>query len=274
MVSWPYDWKGYNEAMILYILALGSPTFPIDPVAWSRWTETYRWQNYCGYRCLNFGPLFGHQYSHIWIDFRGIQDNYMRNKGIDYFENSRRAVYANRAYCIANPAKWQGYGENIWGLTACDGPGYQVVVSRDKRRTFHGYWARGASAVEANDDGTIAPTAVAGSLPFAPEICIPAIKTIYQTHGVRLFGKYGFYDAFNLSIVGSYQQQGWFDRDWLGIDNGPIVLMIENHYSNLIWKLMQKNSYLIRGLKLAGFRGGWLDRSKAGTTSASVTFSK
>lgn len=119
-----HDWAGYNEAMMVYILALGSPTHPIEPEAWQAWTSTYdrSWGKFQGQEYLSFSPQFGHQYSQVWIDFRGIQDEYMRGRGIDYFENSRRATYAQRAYAIENPMKWKDYGENIWGLTASDGP--------------------------------------------------------------------------------------------------------------------------------------------------------
>jgi hypothetical protein len=115
-------WRGYNEAMIMYILGLGSPTYPIPSTTWAAWVSYYEWQTQYGYEYVNFPPLFGHQYSHCWIDFRNIQDDYMRQRGIDYFENSRRATLAARAYCSANPKRWAGYGENVWGITACDGP--------------------------------------------------------------------------------------------------------------------------------------------------------
>ncbi len=257
----PFDWQGYNEAMLLYILALASPTFPVAQEAWQEWTRTYLWGTFCGETHANFSPLFGHQYSHIWINFRGIQDSYMREKGGDYFDNSRRAVYANRAYCLKNPGHWQGYGEHVWGLTACDGPGDCEVEINGEKRTFHGYWARGASLGEICDDGTIAPTAAGGAIPFAPEICIPALKEMYRSYGTRLFGRYGFYDAFNPTYrLGKQNKDGWFASDHLGIDNGPIVLMIENHYTGLIWQLMQKNPYIIAGLKKAGFHGGWLNK--------------
>ncbi len=117
-----YDWRGYNEGMILYLLALGSPTHAIEPRAWDEWTRSYRWERSHGLPQVIFGPLFGHQYSHVWIDFRGIQDRYMQSKNSDYFINSVRATYANRAYCIANPRGWSGYDELTWGLTASDGP--------------------------------------------------------------------------------------------------------------------------------------------------------
>ncbi len=256
------EWKGYNEAMLLYVLAFGSPTHPLDSTAWQGWTSTYQWGEFQGQEHLNFAPLFGHQYSHAWIDFRGIQDDYGRARGIDYFENSRRATYANRAYCMANPRKWKDYGANVWGLTACDGPADVKLFHNGDSVQIHSYWARGASLQEINDDGTIAPTAAGGSIPFAPEICIPALKQMYKQYGDRLWGEYGFYDAFNPTFTQSPgTADGWFDTDYLGIDNGPIVLMIENYRSGFLWNLMKKNPYIVRGLQRAGFRGGWLEGS-------------
>lgn len=258
-----YDWSGYSEAMLLYILALGSPTYPLDKSAWEQWTKSYQYANFYGEKHINFPALFGHQYSHIWIDFRGIQDDYMREKGLDYFQNSQRAVYANRKYCMENPGKWRGYSENIWGLTACDGPADRSVEHNGRKLHFHTYWARGASTYEIRDDGTIAPTAAGGSIPFAPQICISALREMYTKFGTRLYGKYGFRDAFNMTYrFDKNTKDGWFAKDWLGIDNGPIVLMIENYHSELIWELMKKNKYFQVGLKKAGFRGGWLEQVK------------
>src|SRR5881398_2130150 len=166
----PADWIGYNEGMILYILALGSPTHPVDASAWAAWVGGYQWGTFRGQDYVQFGPLFGHEYSHVWIDFRGIQDAYMRGRGIDYFENSRRAAYAQRAYAAANPGVWNGYWNQIWGLTASDGPANTTLVLHGRTRQFHTYWARGVSALETNDDGTLAPTAAGGAVPFAPQI--------------------------------------------------------------------------------------------------------
>ncbi len=160
-------WQGYNEGMILYILALGSPTHTIPAESWKSWTDTYQWATYQGQEFVNFGPLFGHQYSHMYIDFKGIQDEYMRAKKIDYFENSRRATYANRQYCITNAAGFTGYGSNIWGLTACDGPGNNNKANPNV--AFQGYNARGASQFYLQDDGTIAPTAAGGSIALPPK---------------------------------------------------------------------------------------------------------
>jgi hypothetical protein len=259
------DWRGYDEGMIVYVLGLGSPTHPIDPASWAEWTKTYMWADFYGQQHVNFAPLFGHQYSHIWIDFRGIQDAYMRGKGIDYFENSRRATISQRSYAIANPGQWKDYGANVWGLTAGDGPFDTAFVIGGRTRQFFSYRARGAAANEIQDDGTIAPTAAGGSIAFAPEIAIPALIAMRQKYGDNLFGNYGFVDDFNPTLVDGTSRygrivagKGWFDTDYLGIDQGPIIAMIENYRSDLIWKTMRKNPYIVAGLKKAGFTGGWL----------------
>jgi hypothetical protein len=227
----PYDWGGYNEAMILYLLALGSPTFPINPDAWTAWTSSYTWQTHYGLGFVVFPPLFGHQYSHVWVDFRGIQDAYMRDKGLDYFENSRRATLANRAYAIANPLGWVDYGENVWGLTASDIPA--------------SYRARGAPPAE-SDDGTITPTAAGGSFAFTPHESLAALRHIYDAYRTRIWGPYGFKDAFNPS-------KNWFAADYLGVDQGPIVLMIENYRTGRVWQVFMRHPAIQHGLARAGF---------------------
>jgi hypothetical protein len=263
-----YGYQGYDEAMLLYVLALGSPTHPVGPETWQAFTRTYLWGDFHGQEHVNFAPLFGHQFSHVWIDFRGIRDAYMRGRGIDYFENSRRATLSQRAYAIANPGGWKGYGANVWGLTASDGPLDTVLVAAGRPRRFHTYWARGAALDEINDDGTLVPAAAGGSIPFAPEIAIPALMEMRRTYGDPLFGRYGFLDAFNPTLdfdPGIRLQHGrvvpgvaWFDTDYLGIDQGPIVLMAENHRTGMVWRLMRENPYVVRGLCRAGFTGGWL----------------
>jgi len=263
-----HDYEGYNEAMFLYILALGSPTHPIDASAWKGYCSTYTWDEFHGQEHLNFTPLFGHQYSHVWIDFRDIQDPFMKEKGIDYFENSRRATYSQRAYAIANPQGWRGYGTQLWGLTACDGPINKILTYNGQERRFHSYWARGASAEYINDDGTIAPTAAGGSIPFAPEITIPALQAMKQKYGEHLYSEYGFLDSFNPSFTFEDEELshgkvvpklGWVNDDYLGIDQGPIVLMAENHRSEFVWRVMRKNPHIRRGLERAGFTSGWLE---------------
>ncbi len=224
-------WVGYNEAMILYILALGSPTYPVPASTWFTWTSGYSWQTHYGYSYVNFPPLFGHQYSHCWIDFRSIQDIYMQSRGITYFENSRRATLAAQAYCIDNPLGWTGYGENVWGLTASDGP--------------EGYNARGAPPAF-NDNGTITPTAAAASIAFAPEIVIPTLHHFFDTYQADLWSVYGFKDAFNLT-------QNWWATDYIGIDQGPIIIMIENYRTQAIWERFMEHPDVLAGLEQAGF---------------------
>jgi hypothetical protein len=253
-----WDYTGYNEAMILYILAIGSPTHPVSPKAWNAYTASYKWAD----DHVAFAPLFGHQFSHVWIDFRGIRDHYMREKGIDYFENSRRATLWQRNYAIKNPHGWTGYSENIWGLTACDGP----FDGTWNGKQFHTYSARGAAPGEVRDDGTLAPTAAISSIAFTPNESLAAAHAMYKQYGAHLYQKYGFLDSFNptLNFERSVQMGkivpgvGWFDNDYLGIDQGPIVAMIENYKSELVWKTMRRNEHVRRGLRRAGFAGGWL----------------
>mgnify|MGYP005849559239 CR=1 FL=1 len=264
----PYDYTGYNEAMGLYVLALGSPTHLISDAAWDGYTAGYVWADYHGQEHVNFGSLFGHQYSHSWIDFRGIRDAYMRERGIDYAENSRRATLAQRAYAIANPGGWTGYDADVWGLTASDGPGELELDLPVGRRRFFGYRARGAAVNYVVDDGTLAPTAAVGSLPFAPEVVIPAIRAMRTRYGDAIYDRHGFVDAFNPTFTATHvlpamgrviSGMGWVDTQHLGIDQGPIVLQVANHRDSLIWRVMQRSPYLISGLRRAGFTGGWLD---------------
>ena len=234
----PYRWGGYCEAMILYILAMGAPAHSIPGAAWSAWTSGYSWYaNQYGYSFLGFPPLFGHQYSHCWVDFRGIADTYMAGRGITYAENTRRATLAQQAYCIANPGGFPGYGSLVWGLTACDGP---------NGTGYLGYSARGAPGPGTTDDGTIAPTASGGSMPFTPEISIPTLRNMYEQYRSTLWTPYGFADAFNLKA-------GWWASDVIGIDQGPIALMIENYRTGSVWNRMMAASEIQNGLTAAGF---------------------
>ena len=263
-----HDWKGYNEAMLVYILALGSPTHPVAPEAWQEWTRSYErdWGVFQGQEYLSFAPHFGQQYTHVWVDFRGIRDAYMAERGIDYFENSRRATYAQRAYAIENPMKWTDYGENVWGLTASDGPQYTTQEFAGEQRQFRHYSARGAGLSDAFDDGTIAPTAVVGSIVFAPEIVIPATEELYERYGEYLYSSYGFLDAVNPSFTFDIPLKtgrlipgrGWVASDYIGIDQGPILAMIANYRNDFVWNVMKRNPYIRKGLERAGFTGGWL----------------
>ncbi len=264
------DWKGYNEAMLVYLLALGSTTFAVEPAAWDAWTSTYNrasWGSEYGQTYLRFPPLFGHQFTHCWVDFRGIADAYMRGRGIDYFENSRRATYAQRAYAIANPEGWAGYGENVWGVTASDGPADVVREFKGKKRKFISYAGRGMGGAHTYDDGTLAPYGAGSSIAFAPEIVIPALRTMRERYGQHIYGKYGFVDAFNPSFTFTDVKLthgklipgfGWVDVDMLGIDQGPLIAMLGNHRGEIVWKTTRRSEWLKRGLQRAGFTGGWL----------------
>jgi hypothetical protein len=254
-----YGWNaGYSEALILYVLALGSPTFPIPAEGYREWTATFEWKKIYDTEYVYAGPLFIHQMSHLWLDFHGIQDEVNRKTGIDYFENSRRATYVHRQYGIENPLGFSHYHKFGWGLTASDGPGPAVRTVNGVRRVFYDYLARGAPF--GPDDGTISPWAVVASLPFAPEIVIETIHHAIERFKLKGRSPYGFDASFNPTFpVMSGNIQGWVSPWIFGLNQGPIVLMIENFQSQLLWKLMQKCPYVVQGLRRAGFRGGWLD---------------
>ena len=227
----PNNWIGYNEGMLLYCLGLGATSNALPASAWSRWTSGYTWATNYGQAFVPFPPLFGHQYSHCWLDFRHIGDDFMNNHDSTYFENSRRATLAQRAYCMANPLNRIGYSATVWGLTACDDP--------------TGYAAHGAPPAE-NDNGTIAPTAAGGSTAFTPEYSVPSLRYFYTQFRTHIWTSYGFRDAFNLGAQ-------WYATDELGIDQGPIVVMIENYLTQRVWQLFTRNQEVQTGLQRAGF---------------------
>ena len=252
-----YRWEGYDEALILYVLGLGSPTFPLPPESYDAWTSTYSWRELYGHELVHAGPLFVHQMSHLWIDFRGIQDSYMRERGLDYFENSRRATYVQQAYAVENPGGFEGYSRNCWGLTASEGPGPKTLRVNGVRRRFYDYVARGVP--DGPDDGTLAPWAVATSLPFAPEIVLPSIRYYREELELHAANPYGFKATFNPTFPDTRRSKwGWVSPHHYGINEGPIVIMIENERTELVWRLMRRCPYLVAGLRRAGFRGGWL----------------
>jgi hypothetical protein len=256
----PYRWdQGYSEALILYAMALGSPTFPIDPQGYKDWTATFEWKKVYDTQYLYAGPLFIHQMSHLWIDFRGIHDDFNRKVGIDYFENSRRATYIHRQYAIENPRGFERYGEYVWGLTASDGPGDVTLEVNGVKRTFFDYVARGAPF--GPDDGTVSPWAVATSLPFAPEIVIKTIRHAIEVLQLKGRSPYGFVASFNATFPEKTGNLNSWMSPWVfGLNEGPILMMIENFQSELIWKTFRRCPHVVKGLQRAGFRDGWLDR--------------
>lgn len=223
-------WDMYAEQLMLYVLGAGSPTFPIDKSMYydlEMKKADYKEIKYIIYTYC--GTLFTYQYSHAWIDFRNLEDK----NGINWFENSIRATKANRQYCIDNSKKFKTFGENSWGLTACAGPsGYSG-----------GYGAMPAlSNLEKENDGTISTSGAVGSIIFTPEFSIKAIENYYNNFP-KLWGKYGLKDSYNIDMP-----KEWYAKEYIGIDKGISMLMIENYLSGLIWKYFMKNKYVQKGL--------------------------
>lgn len=225
----PYYWDSYSEAMILYALAIGSPTHPIPPGSWYEWArpvDTYA-DNKVVY-CYT-GSIFTYQYSHAWIDFRRLNDT----DGTNYYANSVAATAANRAFCTDKADEYKTYGEDCWGLTACLGP--------------KGYKGYGARPGEAFNDGTIAPSGMAGSVVFDWAASFAGLKYLYDNHKSFLYGKYGFKDAFNLD-------KSWWAEEYLGIDQGITVLMLENYKTGLVWNHFMRLAPIKRWITLC-FKG-------------------
>ncbi len=252
-----YGWEGYSEAILLYVLALGSPTHPITPDCYRAWTSTYQWENLYGNDCLYGGPLFVHHFSHAWIDFRGIRDRFMREKRSDYFENSRSAVRIQREYARRNPREFAGYDENCWGLSAGDGPSDELPDEVNERRRLFGYAAR--SVPYGPDDGTLSAPCVLASLPFAPQVVMDAVRSMTQRYPeVLTEGRLS--SGFNPTLADA-DGRAWVSPGHYGLDQGIVLMMIANHRSETIWRLMRDCRYIRAGLHGAGFRGGWLQQA-------------
>ena len=252
----PYRWRGYDEGLLLYIIGLGSPTHPLPPESYAAYTESYEWRNIYGRELLYSGPLFTHQLSHMWIDFRGIRDAFMREHDTDYFENTRHATYVQQEYAIRNPMNFAGYGEHCWGFTACDGPGWGNRTTEGVDREYFDYIARGAPF--GPDDGTIAPWVAVASLPFAPEIVVPTVRNFARMN-LGMTRLYGFKPSFNQTYAVENSPTGWWvSPHHFGIDQGPVVLMIENYRTGLLWSIMRRCRPIVTGLRRAGFSAGWL----------------
>ena len=252
----PHRWTGYDEGLLLYLLGLGSPTFPLPAESYAAYCSTYLWKKIYGRELLYSGPLFTHQLSHLWIDFRDLRDPFMREHDTDYFQNSRQATYVHREYAIRNPLEFAGYGEFCWGITATDGPRWEKRTVNGIERQFYDYYARGAPY--GPDDGTIAPWVVVASLPFAPEIVIPTMRAMAQLD-LGATKRYGFKPSFNETYeVPDCSTGYWVTPYHFGVDQGPVILMIENYRTGLIWDIMRGSPYVVAGLRRAGFRGGWL----------------
>jgi hypothetical protein len=254
-----YYWaEGYSEAIILYVLALASPTFPIDPIGYRNWTSTFKWDNIDGIEYIHAGPLFIHQMSHLWLDFEGIRDDVNLKYNIDYFENSRRATHVQQQYAIKNPMNFKHYSKNNWGFTASDGPGPATIMIDGVEVIFYDYVARGVPF--GPDDGTISPWAVVASLPFAPDIVLNTVRHAIKRLKEKNSDNDGFDASFNPAYQTGVEKNGWVSPWKFGLNEGPMVIMIENFRSKLIWSIIKKCSYMKSGLRLAGFKGGWLEK--------------
>ena len=248
-----YRYQGYDESLLMHVLALGSSTFALPAESYRAWQNTFDWRKQYGIEYLHTGPLFIHQLSHCWLDLRGIVDRFMQDKGLDYFENSRRAVDVQRSYAQENPNNFRGYGPLSWGVSASDGPGPAKKTVDNVDRVFWMYFARGVP--DGPDDGTLSPGAVAASVPFEPELVIDTLRELVRAHP-KLRSEYGLRASLNPTFG------DWISPLNYALDQGPIVMMIENHRTGLPWNLMRRCPYIWRGLRKAGFAGGWLESER------------
>jgi hypothetical protein len=248
-----YGWEGYNEATLLYVLAIGSPTHALSAESFVRWTATYQWENLLGINTLYSGPLFTHLFSHAWIDFRGIRDQFMRAVDSDYFDNTRSAIAIQREYAARNPRGFQGYCRDLWGVSAGDGPRNEEKRLMPRDRRFYGYMSRGVPY--GPDDGTLSPWAMLATVPFGSAAALDGTRHLLE-HYPEVCVDHRFLSGFN---PGRFEHEApWLSQGWYGLDQGVLVMMIENHRSGLIWDLMRRSPELRTGLQRAGFTGGWL----------------
>ncbi|OOG73895.1 hypothetical protein B0E45_06315 [Sinorhizobium sp. A49] len=249
-----YRWQGYSEALLLYVLALGAPHHAIGPEHYRVFTAAYDWTTVDGAPHLRAGPLFIHLFPQAWLDLRGLRDPPMRDKATDYFENTCRAIDLQRQYAEDNPRGFAGYDRDGWGLSACDGPkGRQRLVDGRWQRML-GYAARGAPG--GPDDGTLAPWAPVACLPFDADASQSALAA-FENRYPDLLCEGRFPGGFNPSLRGS-GPDGWVDDRVVGLDQGLVVMMIENARNGFVWRLTRDISAIRRGLERADFRGGWL----------------
>lgn len=221
-----YHWGAYSELMMLYLLAIGAPEKPIDARAWHEWRRP--WFDYEGIHYINpAAPLFIHQYSHAWFDFRAKHDDYA-----NYYENSVLATKAHRLFCLKLQDRFPHFSADVWGITASD--------------SQKGYTAWGGPPEQGKLDGTLVPCAAGGSLPFMPQECLKCLQTLREKYP-RAWQYYGFVDAFN-------PQSGWYDADVIGIDVGITLLMAENARSGFVWDIFMRHEAVQKAMQKAGFR--------------------
>jgi hypothetical protein len=225
----PARWDTFSEDTILYVLAIGSPKHSISPESWKAlWRDRYRYGGYSYYTTIGV-PLFMHQYAHAWIDYRSRRE--LSGDRIDYFQNSINATLAHRTFCIDLAYRFKGYGPNVWGITASD--------------SVKGYLAWGGPPFDPDIDGTVVPSAAGGSLMFTPQLSVAALMTMREKFGARVYGRYGFIDAFN-------PNNDWVDTDVIGINVGIILLSAENARSGNVWRWFMLNPEIPATLQRIG----------------------
>ena len=222
-------WDTYSEDTILYLLAIGSPNYPIPERSWyALWKDRYRYEGHAYFTTIGV-PLFMHQYSHAWVDYRGRKES--RGDRVDYFENSVKATLAHRAFCINLAHAFPAYGPEMWGITASD--------------SAKGYLAWGGPPHDPAIDGTVVPAAAGGSLMFTPELSVRALRTMREKYGEKIYGRYGFVDAFNPNT-------GWVNPDVIGIDQGITLLSAENARTGNVWRWFMKNAEVPLAMQRVG----------------------
>jgi hypothetical protein len=223
----PYRWSAYSEASVLYLLGIGSPTHPVPPSSWYAWVRNSN--EYGPYRFVGTAPLFIHQYSHAFVDFRGRKD---KENGVDWYLNSDTATRAHRQFCVDLHKSFSGYLSEIWGVTSS--------------MSATGYLDWGGPPLDSRIDGTVVPAAAGGSLMFAPDICLPALHAMKKRFGERIYGRYGFTDAFNPTT-------GWVSKNVIGLNLGITLLSAENLRSGKLWSWFMANPEPQRAMDLAEF---------------------
>lgn len=228
-----HRWSAYSEASALYLMAIGSTKHPIPAESWYAWLRPE--VHFDQWSFVSGGPLFTHQFSHAWVDFRYQQDG--DPSYLNYFRNSIIATYAHRDFCISLQSQYGGYGPNMWGITASDGPG--------------GYVAWGGPPYAGPINGTLVPCAAAGSLMFAKDICLPVLREMKNVYGEKVYGRYGFTDAFNPNWK---DRKLWVNQDVVGIDVGISLLSIENLLTGNVWRWFMRSSYIRSAMERVGFQ--------------------
>ncbi|MEO7066788.1 MAG: glucoamylase family protein [Rhodanobacter sp.] len=249
------DWDGYTEALMMYVLGAASTSHPLPREIYERVAQGYIWHNNAGLEWIHAAPLFIHLFPQAWLDLRGLQDGFVnKNTDIDYAENTRRAIAVQRDYGRLNPFNYVGYDENIWGLSACEGPDGTHALRNGNKQDFVGYAARGVTA--GPDDGTLVPWAAATCVAHAPDAALAGVRTMLERYP-RALRNGQFVGGINPSLPGD-GPEGWVAPGCFGIDQGLVVMMIENARSGLLWDLTRNSSVVKKGLKKLGFGGGWL----------------